>query len=356
MLENMLRPSDGQPVFWRGQTLFWVAASLFGLCVRTLMYADVTTALLMGLILEPTAVAFTCSVHRLYRRLDEPGTAELRRIAWMVGFATFAALVQAALAGLALQAIAATTSSGPTLQWAVIPFGYYFLIFLGWSLAYFWLWASVAAQRERERAAVADAATLRAELDRLRLQLDPHLIFNALNGIAAEVPERPDVACDMLHDLADYLRASLDHARQPLCSVADEVDNLRTFLSIQQARFGERLVCEVDVAVDALESSLPSFALQLLVENAIKHGRCQPSEPLSIDVRVAGRADALCVEVRNSGRLHPDWAKRGSPGVGLTNLLRRLHVHYPERHRFRLRQQESWVVAELSFTGVACSA
>ncbi|WP_395677401.1 sensor histidine kinase [Inquilinus sp.] len=137
-----------------------------------------------------------------------------------------------------------------------VPTVFYTAVFLGWSLAHFWIRADVVARPERVRRSEAQAAATRAELQRPRLQLAPHFLFNALNTVAAEIPDNPDSALEMTHRIAAYLRYSLDPQTRPVCPLTDEIEAVRAFVRIQELRFEDRLRCvvEMDPAVRAVPS------------------------------------------------------------------------------------------------------
>jgi LytS/YehU family sensor histidine kinase len=204
----------------------------------------------------------------------------------------------------------------------------------------------------------AEAEALRAELEELRLQLDPHFLFNALNGVAEEIPDRPAAALAMLRDLTAYLRHSLDGINQTVVTVEAEVGGLAAYLRVQQARFGERLRTRLDMAPDAASRRIASFLLQPLVENAVKHGRRDNGLDVGINIRAVG--DALHIEIDNTGALDGGTgARRRRPGIGLENVRRRLALHYPGRHQFTLDQRDaggSKVVATLVLEGEPCGS
>ncbi|OYX04044.1 MAG: hypothetical protein B7Z15_17895 [Rhizobiales bacterium 32-66-8] len=243
----------------------------------------------------------------------------------------------------------------------LIPFVHYFFVLAGWSLAYFWLRAELAEQAEHRKAMRAQAETLRAELEQLRLQLDPHFLFNALNGVAEEIPEHPAAALEMLRNLSAYLRHSLDGIDHTVVTVSKEVAGLMAYLGVQRARFGNRLHARLDVMPEAAQWRIASFLLQPLVENAVKHGRRDDGLDLRIDIRLSG--DTLHVEVENSGALDgtPRPAHRRRPGIGVENVRRRLALHYPDRHAFSLTEigehaGDKKVIATLELKGEPCGS
>ncbi|HUE00820.1 MAG TPA: histidine kinase [Bryobacteraceae bacterium] len=110
-----------------------------------------------------------------------------------------------------------------------------------------------------------------AELCALRAQINPHFLFNSLNTVADLIVRDPVRAETMTLRLASLFRHVLAHASRPLTTVRDEVDFVRTYLYIEEARFGDRLRVEISVAREAAADELPSLILQPLVENALKH-------------------------------------------------------------------------------------
>ena len=130
---------------------------------------------------------------------------------------------------------------------------------------------------------------------------------------------------------------------------------MEAYLQIERARFGPMLSYRIDVADAARTRLVPSFLLQPLVENAVKHGRRSRNEPLELEITAGVDGNLLTIAVSNSGYLRqsrPDAAA----GVGLETLRRRLDLHYPGRHRFKLQERGGRVVATLQLWDPPCSA
>ena len=123
---------------------------------------------------------------------------------------------------------------------------------------------------EREKALVREGAE--ARLVALRAQINPHFLFNALNTIAALIAERPEEAERAVEDLAVLFRQVLGAEGRSFWPLTDELALVRRYLALEQARFGDNLDVSLDVADDAAERPVPAFAVQTLVENAVKHG------------------------------------------------------------------------------------
>lgn len=192
--------------------------------------------------------------------------------------------------------------------------------------------------RERElRAAQLEARLTRAQLQVLKMQLDPHFLFNTLNTISVLVHRDPDAADRMICMLSDFLRSSLRNADREQILLEEELAFLEQYLAIQKARFGARLAVELDVEPEALSALVPSLILQPLVENSIRHGMSRTA-PLTVTVRARLLARRrLGLEVIDDGFGLPAGSERGvKEGIGLSNTRARLRQLYGADHQFDL--------------------
>jgi two-component system LytT family sensor kinase len=176
-----------------------------------------------------------------------------------------------------------------------------------------------------------------AELRALRAQINPHFLFNSLNTIAALIVAEPEKAETITVRLASIFRYVLLHADRPLSSLDEEMGFLRTYLDIEQIRFGERLLVEFDVESSITHTAVPTLILQPLVENAIKHGIAPKVGKSRILVRAKRQGDSILLSVEDDGigllgirdqnRL-PLPGARHRAGVGLQNIRDRLKTMY----------------------------
>jgi hypothetical protein len=169
-----------------------------------------------------------------------------------------------------------------------------------------------------------------ARMHALRMELNPHFLFNTLNAISGLVRKQESAAAiDMLARLGDLLRATLDQAMPPVIPVTEELALLERYLDIERVRFGHRLTIEIDVAADVARALVPTLFLQPLVENAIRHGVTR--RPGSALVRIAARrvGPTLHLEVRDTGEgLAASGGRPLREGIGLTNSRARLTALY----------------------------
>jgi signal transduction histidine kinase len=195
--------------------------------------------------------------------------------------------------------------------------------------------------RRREwEAATLERQLTEARLAALKMQLNPHFLFNTLNMISSHVHERPDVAEAMLERLSDFLRLTLRRSTVQEVPLGEELAFLDAYLDIMKARFEERLAVEIDVDPEARKVLVPHLILQPLVENAVTHCMAEPGKQGRIRV-AAGRAGhrlRLTVEDNGPG-LDPARGTTGEAperGVGLTNTAARLQHLYGEEQRLEL--------------------
>jgi two-component system LytT family sensor kinase len=179
------------------------------------------------------------------------------------------------------------------------------------------------------RTADLERRLVESQLQSLRAQLQPHFLFNALNTISAFTESNPQMARRLMAQLGDLLRASLRHAAQTLVTLGEELTFLDDFLAIETARFEGRLQLSVRADDDLLPVMVPSFLLQPLVENAIRHGVGPRLSGGRVEVTATGERSALRIHVRDDGvGLPPEWSFERDAGVGLRNVAARLEHLY----------------------------
>jgi LytS/YehU family sensor histidine kinase len=188
-----------------------------------------------------------------------------------------------------------------------------------------------------------------ARLEALRAQINPHFLFNTLNTIASRVRTDPEEARGLLVRLADFFRYAVRQHGQ-LAEFAQEYAFVRTYVTLEQARFGDRLHVDFDVDPQVLGVEVPVLVIQPLVENAVKHGVAAKvgRGRVTLRARVDPLARVVDVSVRDDGvgmdAARLDTVVRGAPsedptGVGLTNIAERLTLLYGDRHVFDVRSR-----------------
>lgn len=194
--------------------------------------------------------------------------------------------------------------------------------------------------RDREtRAAILQHRLATAQLALLKLQVQPHFLFNTLNTIASFIRRDADVAERMTARLGDLLRLTLEMGEDQEVPLYRELELLSAYLDIERVRFGEWLQVRVRVAPEVREALVPGMILQPLVENAIRHGITPSQRRGKVVVRIQPRTDRLVMEIRDNGVGFPDGGSLPGQGVGVNNTRRRLEQLYGAAQVFRLESQ-----------------
>ena len=199
------------------------------------------------------------------------------------------------------------------------------------------VYAMVAGLYHAWRAQRLETQLMQARLDALVGQLQPHFLFNTLHTISAFVLEDPKQANRMITRLSELLRQSFNRERGPLVSLEEELELLDHYVAIQEARFGDRLRVTFRVDPRAAAAVVPTFLLQPLVENAIRHGAVPNGSVAEVEIAATLAGDRLHLEVRDNGPGFPGGTGRnGGSGVGISNTRERLSELYGPGHRFDL--------------------
>jgi ligand-binding sensor domain-containing protein len=210
-----------------------------------------------------------------------------------------------------------------------------------------------AVQRDRDRQLVAaqlESQLARAQLRVLEMQVQPHFLFNALNGIGVLIREDPGRATRMITRLSEFVRMALDRSGVQEISLREELTFVDRYLSIELLRFGDRLTVRQAVHDELLDALVPTMILQPLVENAIRHGVSKRRGQVTIRIEASRENGTLNLHVRDDGAGIPAAGVEGlREGIGLTNTRARLHQLYGDAHRFELSSHpEGGVDVELA--------
>jgi len=336
-------------LFWSLQAAGW---TLFGL--MTLGYElsgeSPHDAVIGDAVVVVTGIALTSAFRLLYRWYRHRSVSPVIVIASGITLAIAGSFVW-----FSLQVLVSRMLNGglfpqwhPYLYWSSFSADmclYTVFILLTWSLLYFGINGWIRLELERRRADRADALAQSAQLRALQSQLEPHFLFNTLNGISSLVVEgRSGDAAAMIARLSDFLRLTLKVAGTPQITLADELVFVRQFLDIQQLRFGDRLGFGIDVTPEAMVAMVPSMLLQPLVENSVRHAILPRAMGGKVVVSartdsVRAQADTLILRVDDDG---PGIQKSAAPssGVGLSNTATRLAVLYGGAAEFAIGRSD----------------
>jgi two-component system LytT family sensor kinase len=181
---------------------------------------------------------------------------------------------------------------------------------------------------------------VKAQLDALRQQIEPHFLFNTLNSVAGLVREgRNDSAISMIAELSDLLRRMLDDSARQQVPLQEEMAFAQKYLDIQKMRFADRLQLSVDIPDELYPAQVPSLILQPMVENAIKHGIAKKAQGGTIRIAASRSNGMLTLSVCNDGPSLPAEWETNLPGIGVSNVRTRLKTLYGDAFVLNMRNQ-----------------
>lgn len=229
-------------------------------------------------------------------------------------------------------------AASPIISWIVA-----FLILLTW---YGWRFF-VQYEEQRTRTAQLQNELISSQLQMLRMQLNPHFLFNAFNTISMMVRTgRLHEATTTLSSIAELFRTSVLKAGSQTTLLREEITFCKQYLDIEAIRFSDRLNISFHLDPTTEHIPVPSMILQPLIENAFKHGlmnQLDENPVLEIKTQLQDKKQ-LILQVKNTGRLKPEFNKNS---IGLNNVRKRLYLSYNNNARFDLRQDGEFVVAQI---------
>lgn len=199
---------------------------------------------------------------------------------------------------------------------------------------------------------MAQVSEEKARLQLLRYQLNPHFLYNSLNSIYGLLFQDAKGASEMVLRLSDFCRATLTADPENMPTIGDEIDAMKSYLSVEQVRWQDKLEIDFDIPDAVGEIKVPPFLLLPLVENAIKYGGQTSQAALKLKIWAKQNGDAVSLVVENTGSwVRPGESRAISTGVGLENLRQRLERYYPDRHEFTTSSADGWVSARIYIKG-----
>lgn len=339
--------------FWLLQLLGWSLFLLLAYVARP-SETEVSDSLqfMATLALSGAGMAGSVLLRRVYRRLQADGYGDVRWLGIGLAASVLAAIgvdlgfhYALLLAAGFSPSLSALHEAQPAMSRAPL----LAVAYMAWSLLYL----AISRQTRLEQAARTQRdlqlALKDAQLQRLLSQLSPHFIFNALNNVRALILIDPELAREQLTRFSATLRYQFSGGDEALVTVAEELDVVRDYLGLVRLQLGERMEYREQVDASALTMQVPRFCLQLLVENAIKHGLAPSRGGGVLEVQVAGQGGGVRMDVRNTGRLR----SQDGAGTGLANLRQRLLLSFGPAAGLRLLQQDDCVVASVWTGAVA---
>lgn len=223
------------------------------------------------------------------------------------------------------------------LSWTLIYFSVHY--FNNWMSSQLETWQLLAEKKD-------------AELAALKLQINPHFVFNSINNIRALILEDKDRARDMLLHFSDLFRYALQSVDKGLVPLEEELEVVQQYLDLQSIQYEDKLQYKINVDQEMKAVMIPAMSLQLLVENAIKHGISQLKLGGELLVGASRKGNELCIRVANTHPVSANTAVDHKLGVGLDNIRKRLKLMYKKEALLSLSEVDNMFVAEIK---IPCS-
>ncbi|WP_320170549.1 LytS/YhcK type 5TM receptor domain-containing protein [Maridesulfovibrio sp.] len=203
-------------------------------------------------------------------------------------------------------------------------------------------------QLELEEIQIKEQMLAHAEIRRLQAQINPHFLFNSLNTVTSFCRTNPDRARELLQELSRYMRRNLDSSRGYV-PLHEELEQLRSYLAIEQARFGDRIRVDLNVQESCREWPIPPLIIQPLVENSVKHGILGKEEGGTVSIRIRCEENEMHINISDDGvgmdssRLAQIYERqkidsRGK-GIGVRNCIRRLEQIYGPQYSMEITSE-----------------
>jgi two-component system LytT family sensor kinase len=203
--------------------------------------------------------------------------------------------------------------------------------------------------KQQANNALLNELLVKAQLDALRRQIEPHFLFNTLNAVTGLMRERRnDAAIDMIAGLSDLLRRVLDDADRSFVALGEELAFLDIYLAIQKVRFGERLRISIAAPDALLSARLPGLILQPIVENAFQHGLAHRTNGGALRLGATTDNGMLVICIYNDGPALPPQASTAPGGIGLTNVRERLKALYADQFTLSLCDKDDGVEVRIA--------
>jgi len=222
-------------------------------------------------------------------------------------------------------------------------------VYFVWGIIYFAVYFFRNFKREEIKNLTQQSKLKEIQLNKFKSQLNPHFIFNSMNGLRALIDEDSEKAKEGITQLSNILRHTLTLEKKSLISVKEELKLVEDYLNLEKIRLEERLYYEINTSATCLYYHVPPMLIQTLAENAIKHGISRLIKGGKIIINSSSDKEYLIMEIINSGQYNPENEnKEVASGFGLTNSKQRLNFMFGDRAKFQIKNlNENEVITNL---------
>lgn len=334
-------------LFWLLQLGGWSLFTLANLFGRKYFVYFHISELINSLVLGVSLVISTCLLRVFYQRYLKSDKIFHALVQILLGSIVAGLVTMALYAAVIIPNQKAIFNVESDLVWQQILLGLPMIMFLvvAWSALY----AAVKKQRllkqARRRQAFLDRSLKDAQLDVFLSQINPHFIFNAINNIRALILEDSDKARDMLANLSEVMRHTMKIDKTAVVTLSNELEVVKQYVALNKLQFEDKLQVDFNIEQETLCLSLPPMILQLMVENAIKHGIGKLKQGGKIQINSHHKSDMWYISVENSGSYEPP--NESGTGIGMNNIKQRLLLVFGQQSQFSVKASEFGVLAQV---------
>ncbi len=334
-------------LFWQLQLGGWTLFTLLNLAARQYFVHFQFSELMNSLVLGCCLIISTSLLRKYYQRQLKSKSVFASFLTMLIGSiaAGLATMLLFALVIVPNQEAIFQSNNQQLFQQILLGSPMVMFLILAWSALYaMFKKQQQLKQSEQEQVVLAQSLQV-AKLDVLLSQINPHFIFNAINNIRALILEDSTRARDMLANLSEVMRYTMQIDKEKVISFSDEIEVVKQYIALNKLQFEEKLQVRYDLSPETMNLSLPPMILQLLIENAIKHGIGKLKQGGEIIITSKLLDSHWQITVVNSGTLLPQSAK--NTGVGVNNIKQRLSLVYGDQSSFTLKAKNSQVIASI---------
>ncbi|MDB4292369.1 histidine kinase [Maribacter sp.] len=344
-----LNKNNKEILFWMLQLLGWAAVSAlififpFGFSFKYTVYSFFS-GIFVGVLCT--------SLFRYYLKynidLEVFGNASIKRL--FVSFMGCSGFYYFLAATLELIYESVWTRTTTEIEWIAENAGFFIGVFnimstiFGWTVIYFIIKFILEANRNHLKQLALNATLREAQLNTLKGQVNPHFMFNSLNNIRGLMLEDVEKSRTMITKLSEMLEFALEKNTVDSISLAQELEMVDNYIALSKIQMEDRLTFEKTIDLEMLPINIPPMIIQLLVENAAKHGIANLKAGGTIKLKTEKKGGELVITVTNTGKLK---IAKDSTGLGLKNIRQRLGLLYGDRASFALEEVQDEVVATI---------
>lgn len=338
-------------LFWGLQFSGWGLFTLLNLAGRQYFVHYHFSELVNSLVLGICLIISTCGLRKYYQNKLNTKSLLIGGVQILLGsiVAGFNTMLLYALVIVPNQEAIFHTTDQLLFEQILLSSPMVMFLTLAWSAVYLVFKKQQQLKQVQRKQDVLEQSLKVAQLDVLLSQINPHFIFNAINNIRALILEDTNRARDMLADLSEVMRYTMQLDKAKIILLSDEIEIVKQYIALNKLQFEEKLQVEYNLAPETLNYSLPPMILQLLVENALKHGIGKLKQGGKIEISSQVADGYWTITVENSGSLSPTDIenKNKNLGVGINNIKQRLLLVYGENSYFTLEPSAVGVMANI---------